>query len=342
MAGTKDNQAMPLRTMAQCPPEPFIERSLTLNFIGDWGQANFHRICSWLTQEFCDRCGPRSRVGIWNVRGGGIEALHAVNDGEVQLSIATPAGLMQGALTGKGIFSSAMPGLRSLGVLPQRDRMVLAIDPKFGIKSFEDLRQKKPPLSIATSTNDGTNFIGHVAESFMQAHGISEDTLKSWGGHYITKHRPEQTLVPAVESNVDAVLQEAIMTPWWAELMAKRGLIAIPAEPAALEKLSDQLDLGSASIPAAYWPTLQTDLLTLDFSDFVVVVRDDLPDDVAYLLTWCLVETREKIEKQYHHIPATRSPLTYPLVPEKMAKPPLPLHSGAKRYYEEAGYLSRE
>ena len=52
--------------------------------------------------------------------------------------------------------------------------MVLAIDPKFGIKSFEDLRQKKPALSIATSTNDGTNFIGHVTESFMQAHGISE------------------------------------------------------------------------------------------------------------------------------------------------------------------------
>ena len=60
------------------PGQPRIERSVTLQFIGDWGQANFHRICSWLCQEFCDRAGPRSRVGIWNTVDGGIDALAAV------------------------------------------------------------------------------------------------------------------------------------------------------------------------------------------------------------------------------------------------------------------------
>jgi uncharacterized protein len=138
---------------------PSIERPLTLDFLGDWGQANFHRILGWLTQEFCDRSGPQSRVRIWNVLGGGIEALHKVNDGEVQLSIATPPRLLRGTLQGTGMFSQAMPSLRALAVLHRNDRMVLATDPKFGIKTFADLRQKKPPLRIATSTNDGTNFI---------------------------------------------------------------------------------------------------------------------------------------------------------------------------------------
>ena len=320
--------------------EPSIDRSITLNFLGDWGQANFHRICGWLTQEFCDRSGPRSRVGIWSVRGGGIEALHAVNEGEVQLSIATPAQLLRTSITGGGMFFEPMPHLRALAVLPQNDRMVFAIDPKFGIKTFEDLRRKKNPIRIATSTNDGTNFIGYVAANFMEAHGISEDTLRAWGGSYVTHHRPEQTLIPALDTNeIDAVLQEAIMTPWWADLINKRGLIPLPAESRALGVLHKQLGLPVNSLPGGYWKSLESELPALDFSDFVVLVRDDLPEDVAHLLTWCLVETREAIERQYHHLPPQRSPLTYPLVPENMAKTPLPLHPGAKRYYEDAGYL---
>jgi hypothetical protein len=52
--------------------EPTLSHSYTLKFIGDWGSANFHRICSWLTQEFCDRTGPQSRTLIWNLRDGAL------------------------------------------------------------------------------------------------------------------------------------------------------------------------------------------------------------------------------------------------------------------------------
>ena len=52
---------------------PKITRSLTLNFVGDWGQANFHRVLGWLTHQFCRHAGPRSRTAIWSIRGGGFE-----------------------------------------------------------------------------------------------------------------------------------------------------------------------------------------------------------------------------------------------------------------------------
>ena len=203
------------------PPEPSIKRSLTLNFVGDWGQANFHRICSWLTQEFCDRAGPRSRVAIWNMRGGGLEGVQQVFDGEAQLCIATPAGLLRAAPTGEGMFASTgpMPSLRTLGVLPQRDRMMLAIHPKFGVKSFADLHRLKPAIRIATSVDDGTNFIGYVAMRLMEAHGITKELLKSWGGPYVLTTRPEQAIENVRVGHADAVLQEAIMTPWWRQLM---------------------------------------------------------------------------------------------------------------------------
>lgn len=87
------------------------------------------------------------------MRGGGVEVLQQVYDGEAHLAIATPAGLLSAALTGEGLFASTgpMPSLRTLAVLPQTDRMMLAIHPKFGVKSFADLHRVKPALHIATS-----------------------------------------------------------------------------------------------------------------------------------------------------------------------------------------------
>ena len=321
--------------------EPSISRSVTMHFIGDWGQANFHRICSWITQEFCDRAGPRSRVAIWNIRGGGFEALQLVSDGEAQLCIATPAKLLSSAITGEGMFagSGPMPNLRALAVLPQRDRMMLAIHPKYDVHSFEDLRRVKPPLRIATSLNDGTNFIGYVAMRLMEAHGIDEATLKEWGGSYILTTRPEQAIANMRSGQADAVLQEAIMTPWWAELIKDQNLVPIPVEKEALASLASEPGFEPASIRAGFWSSVPDETPTIDFSDFMVLVRDDLPDDIAYLLTWCLVETRKSIEIQYAHMPPERSPLTYPLDPSSMARSPIPLHTAARRFYEESGYI---
>jgi uncharacterized protein len=309
--------------------------------MGDWGQANFHRICSWLCQEVCDRSGPKTRIAILNTFSGGIDMPQAVFDGEVDLCLATPAGLMSSAISGRAIFSGrALPDLRALAVLPQRDRMVFALDPKFGIRTFDELRREKPPISIATAPDDGTSFIGYVAARYMEAHGISAETLKSWGGGYVVDPRPEQALLRMEVGQSDAVLQEAIMTPWWQSMMHKRGAIALPAEDHALQTLERTCGLGAVSLPAEFLPGCAEPLRAVDFSDFVVLVRNDMAEDVAHLITWCLVETRGAIERQYRHIPADRSPLTYPLDPIQMARVPIPLHPGALEYYKEAGLLS--
>ena len=316
-----------------------LSQSYSLKLIGDWGGANFHRICAWLTQEFCDRTGPQSRTSITSIRGGGLESLTQVEDGEADLAIATPAGLMPQALTGTGFFKRPMPHLRALGVLPQNDRLVMALHPKYGIKTFEDLRREKPALRIATSVDDGTNYIGYITSEFLEAHGVSRATLESWGGKFFTAQRPEQCIAFVESGEADAVVQEAIMTPWWRGLIDKNMVVPLPAEPQALKTLSQSTGLGTNILPAGFWDTLDHDLPALDFSDFIVFVRDDMPEDIAYLLTWCLVETRHMIEAQFKHIPPARSPLSYPLDPRKMAQSPVPLHQAAQKYYAQAGHI---
>ena len=320
--------------------QPALSRSYHLRFVGDWGQANFHRICSWLCEEFCKRAGPRSRVAIWSIRAGGIEAIDLVQEGEVDLCLVTPAMLMPAALTGQSIFQGrAAPNLRSLAVLPQNDRMVLALRPDLGIRSFEELRGRRPALRIATSRNDGTNFIGHVSRLFMAAHGIDEATLAAWGGTYVEDTNPRDSLARMEAGEVDGVLQEAIMTPWWARIVESGQAVPLSAESSALDRLRADHGFPANPLPAGYWKNLETPLQALDFSDFLVLVRDDMDEDVAHLLTWCLVETREAIERQYRHLPPQRSPLSYPIDPARMARPSIALHAGAQRYYREAGLL---
>jgi uncharacterized protein len=319
--------------------EPFLTHSYTLNLVGDWGGANFHRICAWLSQEFCDRAGPGSRTAIWSLRDGGVDGLKQLNEGAIDLTIATPAGLLGKLVSGDGEspLGPAMPHIRALGVLPQNDRMVLALSPKHNITSFSELREKKPALRLAASTDDGTNFIGHVATSFLAAHGVSKAELESWGGRILTRHRPEQCVALVESGEADALLQEAIMTPWWRNLIeGQQKLVPLAAEPTALSTMQQSLNLTVNPLPAGFWTTLTTPLPALDFSDFLILVRDDMPMEVAYLLTWCLVETRHMIEGQYKHIPAERSPLSYPLVPRKMMQTSVPLHDGAKAYFENA------
>lgn len=334
---SEDERDYPLKDWL--PGQPRIERSLTLQFVGDWGQANFHRICAWLTQEFCDRAGPRSRVATWNSVNGGIDAARQVFDGEVDMAILTPAYALPAALEGRDIFAGGgpMPTLRALAVLPQRDRMVLALPRALGIGTFAELRSAKPALRIATSEDNGANLIGHVARRYMEAHGIDEATLGGWGGRYIDSARPDLTMHRFRDGVADAALQEAIMTPWWSDAVAARDAVLLPAEPEALARLEAERGWRGTELAAGFFPGQDEALPALDFSDFVVVVRDDMPDDVAHLLTWCLVETRDRIERQYHHLPPDRSPLTYPLDPAAMARPSLPLHPAARRYYEQAG-----
>ncbi|KAJ9609614.1 hypothetical protein H2200_005942 [Cladophialophora chaetospira] len=337
-----DNQGVVTAPASSAPPAPTLTRSIQLDFVGDWGQATFHRILSWLTQEVCDRAGPESRTRIWSIRGGGVEALPMVHSGEADLCVATPSQLMRGALTGEGIFApyGPMPHLRALAVLPQRDRMILVVHPTLNVRSFSDIRKHKPTLKIAMSADEGgTSFIGHVSTTLLEAHGLSRANVESWEGTFIGFKRPQQCFAAALNGTANAVIQEAIMLPEWNEMVDRQGWIPIEVDADALQKLSDRAGFKPATLHKGFWEKLDRDLTALEFSDFLIVVRDDMPKDLARLLTWCLVHTRATIERQFKHIPADKCALTYPLQPAEMAKTTLELHPGAKEVYAEIGVL---
>ncbi|UPL01925.1 hypothetical protein LCI18_013661 [Fusarium solani-melongenae] len=324
--------------------DPTIDRSVTLRCIGDWGHANFHRIMAFLTQEITERCGPTSRTCIWSVAGGGMEITDSISSGFADIAINTPVKLIKNALTGTGPWESRGPAphLRGIATIPQNDRMLFAIDPSLGCKSFADIRQKKPKLKIILGP-DGESPIGYVCHRYLEAHGVSVATIKSWGGEVVYANRPEECLVPCQDPSLgfNAVINEALMTDWWVQLIdGPRGFRPMPAEPEALALIEKTTPgLPASTIPAGYWKSLKEEIPALEFLDFILMCREDLPEDVAYLITWVLVKKKAKLEVQFHGFPGDKAPVSWPMDPREMAKTVFPLHPGADRFYREHGYL---
>ena len=276
-------------------------------------------VCGWLSQTVCDRAAEGSRVAIWNGSGGS-DAPIAVSTGEVDLAVSTPANFARMAVAGAGpLAGKPQPRLRAIGVLPQDDRLVFALRRDLGIESFVQLREERPPLRLVVSVDDGKNHIGYLTHRWMEAAGISADEIRSWGGEVYEAERPETCLDLMASGEADGVIQEAIMTPWWHEQLDSVSLRFLPIEQTVLETLEREIGVKRNTLPAGYFRDLDFDMVALDFSDFVILVRDDMPDDLAYLIAWCFTETRHEFEGRYLHIPPDRSPVGYPLEPRAMA-----------------------
>jgi TRAP-type uncharacterized transport system substrate-binding protein len=310
------------------PREPKIDRPLVLHLRGDWGTANLHRVCGWVAQELTDRAGPGTRIATWNSRGC-VDAVRAVGRGVVDIALTTPAAFAVAALDGRGVYADEkFPQLRALGVVPQRDRLVVAVHRSLEITTFAQLRERKPVLRLATSVNDGINHVGLAAHAILERAGVD---VIGWGGRFLEDERPFESLDHVLTGRANAIAHEAVMLPHWQQFAPDYRFL--PVEDEVLAALESDYGWPAADVTDEYFPGAEA-FRTLDFSDFLVVTSSDLDEDVAYAVAWVLGETRHLIESQYWHLPPERSPITYPLDPTAMGRSPIPLHPGAARYYE--------
>jgi TRAP-type uncharacterized transport system substrate-binding protein len=173
----------------------------------------------------------------------------------------------------------------------------------------------------------------------LEAEGASASAIESWGGTLIYGEGPWDTIPLVTRGEADAVLFEAVMTPLWKELCTKKKMRFLPFSDDALAKVEREFAWARASVPQDRFPGLAAPFQAPDFSDFLLVCRDDFPDDVAYVIAEILCETAHILEGQYRHLPPKDSPVTYPLVPKKISAAPIPLASGAERYYSERGRI---
>ena len=314
---------------------------LDLKVVGDWGNANFHLIAGLITAHMRWRSEPGS--SFWIKTGtGSRDNIEAVMSGEVDVAITTPRPVMlEWARAGTHFFAGTpYPGLRALGCYPHDDRLVFAVREDLGISSFDDIQRRKPSLRIATTSHDRDNMLTWMIDIILSEHGIAPADFVSWGGRWLEHDHPRKCLPQVINGAADAVFHEGIMVPQWHELVETIPMRFIDMDASVLAKLKQEYGVRPSTLAKGRLKA-ERDVACLDWSGWLIVVNETMSDDLAYRITSVLVEERSELEARYRSLPIHRSPLTYPIDPQRMWQDTgAPLHPGAERYYREHGYMA--
>ena len=95
-----------------------------------------------------------------------------------------------------------------------------------------------------------------------------------------------------------------------------------------------------AVIPKGRLKGIEEDQLTVDYGGWLLFCREDLPEELGYLLAKVSMEQRGRIGAPYKDVAPHIRGLEYPITPEHLCTDCIiELHKGAEKYYREYGCL---
>ncbi len=336
---------------SQAPPDtsPVPEQNRTSVRIttAGVGSGNYARVAYWLADSII-KDDPNVRV--WpeyrgNLVGRGFrDGLVRLLDREADVALVNSHGVAAMAIKGVGLFDRPIP-LKAVAVIPENDWCVFVVDAALGVRSFADLREKKVPLKLATGYMDGDSAIGFLALELLRRHGIDPEEFKSWGGQFISGG-PNVSRADYESGKADSWFQEAAFPELLGDTLKKRPGSLLTIDPEVARQMEAELGVVTISVPANTYPGQDQPFLALDFSGFIIGVREDMEEDLAYRLARIVVEKREDLDRTMQFGPVrvvaglnvVAEP--YAIDPATAMKTTIPLHPGAIRYYREKGLMN--
>ena len=263
------------------------------------------------------------------------DAIGEVARGTVQVAISNPGVVLNLALRGTGPFKEPVP-VRAITVIGSFDRIAFAVTEQTGIRSLDEIRERRYPLRISLrGQRDHATHL--VLDEVLKAAGFSLDDIRAWGGEvrYDPKlpTRNPQRLGAVERGEVDAIFDEGAFG--WTQMALDLGMRLLPLEEHHLERL-EAIGFQRAALLREDFPSLPADVPTLDYSGFVVYTRADVPDEVVTVVCRALEARKDRIS------PDSGKP---PLPLEHMCKDTpagplsIPLHPAAERFWRDRGYL---
>jgi TRAP-type uncharacterized transport system substrate-binding protein len=267
----------------------------------------------------------------------GFRELEALAAGRVSLVWINPSVAATMALTGKGPFRRRLP-IRVIATFPSWDVMGFAVHESTGITSLAEIRKRRVPLRLSTGAMTRRALLGDptmfAVTAVMKAAGFTFADLRRWGGRIQSVSRPSHPeRRAAIERGaVTAVFDEGIKS--WGQTAVDRGFRYLPLDGPVMKRLL-AMGFRAAVVPKARFSGLAEDVPTVDFSGWPMVVRRDMPEEVAYALCEALEARRDLIPTDNY------KPLDIAQLCANDVEAPydVPLHPGAARFYRERGYL---
>ena len=216
--------------------------------------------------------------------------------------------------------------LRLIARVDVANYAVMMVKASTGITDLRQIKENRLPVRVITTESTGNMPI-------LKYYGITKKELESWGGSYV---RFVGTL-PEDPDAFDVVIMNNLylggapeMRPYYL-ITAKYDMRFLPMPQDLRENMVKDVGGQLVNIPTALFRGVNAPVPSVGTSARAVYAKQDLSADFAYTIAKSLDENRELF--RWTHVPFTYdSRLVTKLSP-------VPLHSGASRYYREVGYL---
>ena len=258
---------------------------------------------------------------------GGFREIRELAEGKLSIAWVNPSVCLTMAYRGKGPFTKRLP-LRTIAVFPSYDVMGFAVHDSTGVTSLTQIKKERFPLKLSTRlvTQNALkeNSTMFTVAAVMRAAGFTFGDIRKWGGEIHLAPRPSDPARRAtIESGtVNAIFDEGIRS--WAGTALDHGFNFLPVEGAVLKRLV-AMGYRPAVMPKSRFHGMAEDITTIDFSGWPMIVRAEMPDNVAYAIC-------EAIDKRKEFIPTDNyKPLDIAQLCANDEEAPydVPLHPGA-------------
>lgn len=275
----------------------------------------------------CERggsCGVPGLIAVAQSTGGSVDNIAGLARGTLDLALCQ-ADIAYWARTGSAVYEEAgpMPGLVALARLyDEKAHLVVRADSP--IKRFEDLRGARVALGAKGS---GTLV---DARLLLEAHGMAETDVEA----VHDQPGPAADLLVADEIDAFFFIGAAPVTVV-KELAETIPVRLLPLDgPAVAAMIDRHAYMTPGAIPAAAYAGVSAAVPTVSVGAVLLTTEGAMDEQTAYAVTRALWHPNTR--------PLLRAAATDDMMMTAALAPRgtgIPLHPGAQRYYEEAGYL---
>lgn len=270
--------------------------------------------------------------GLDNSRLGGFEAPRLLAAGEADLAFLNPSPVTYMALNGLAPYTEKID-IRNLAVFPSWDKIAFAVRRDLGVRSLEEIGEKKLPLRLSTRGQGPEGTTEFTLRRVLSLCGWNLEDMEQWGGSVDKVPVPSHPRrMQGIEQNAyDAVFDEGI-TGWTADALS-RDMVLLPLRPSVFAAM-EQLGFRESTIPRSVFPALDADVPALEFGGWPFFCRADFPDELAYAVVKAIAARKDTMPVDGERFDMSR-------ICRNTEEGPMcaPLHPGAERYYREEGYL---
>ncbi|KKK39813.1 hypothetical protein WQ57_00500 [Mesobacillus campisalis] len=255
--------------------------------------------------------------------GGGEANAKTVGDGDAEMGYTQTASA-GAAYRGESPFEKEFTELRHLFTTTPVG-LHLAVKKDSEIKSIEDLKDKRigmAPEGYLANT---------VAERLFEVYGFTLEDIKANGGQisYLGLTEGPQSLV---DGNIDVYLGQGLW-PYgpFMEIDNNPGVRFLEIDEKIIDEFLEKYPVYSKfTIPKDTYKSLDKDLQTVG-TYAAVVTHKDVPDEQIYNIVKAIWENVEKVHE------ASPSDKEWMKLENAVEGISIPVHPGAKKYYEEKG-----